>query len=60
MEANRRLAAVQDCRPDDWTAIAAAACYLAQLLRRDLQPNWDAYPLGTRRYDRLKLSRGTS
>lgn len=58
-EANKRLQAVQDCIPNDWTAIEESACYLAQLLssRPDAQPDWNTYPLGGARYDRLKLSR---
>lgn len=31
-EANKRLQAVQDCQPNDWSAIEDAACFLAQLL----------------------------
>lgn len=57
VEANKRLQAVQDCKPDAWRDIEDAACFLAQLLRADVQPDWDAYPLGTKRYDRLKLGR---
>jgi hypothetical protein len=57
VEANKRLQAVQDCKLGAWRDIEDAACFLAQLLRADVQPDWDAYPLGTKRYDRLKLDR---
>jgi len=56
-EANRRLAAVEACKEGDWSAIGERASWLAQHIRRDVQPDWDAYPLGTRRYERLGFLR---
>lgn len=57
VEANKRLAAIEACAEGDWSTIDEAASYLAQHVRTDVQPNWNAYPLGTRRYDRLKFRR---
>lgn len=58
-EANRRLAAIEACAEGDWTAIDEAASYLAQHLHvGDFKPDWERYPLGTRRYDRLGFKKG--
>lgn len=57
VEANRRLAAVEACAEGDWSAIDDAASFLAQHIRRDVQPDWDVHPLGARRYDRLGFKR---
>lgn len=53
VEANKRLAAIEACAEADWHAIDDAASWLSQHLRNDVQPDWSAYPLGTRRYERL-------
>lgn len=56
-EANQRLDSIERCAEGDWSAIDEAASYLAQHLRSDVQPDWDKYPLGTRRYERLGFAR---
>jgi hypothetical protein len=56
-ENNRRLAAIEACSEGDWSEIDEACGQLAQNLRHDCQPDWDAHPLGTRRYDRLRFRR---
>lgn len=57
VENNRRLEAIEACSEGDWSAIEDACAWLAQNLRHDCQPRWDLYPLGTRRYDRLRFQR---
>ena len=56
-EANRRLAAIEACAEGAWGEIDEAASYLAQHIASDVQPDWDKYPLGTRRYERLGFRR---
>ena len=56
-EANRLLSAVEACAEGNWGEIDEAASRLAQHIRPDVQPDWDAHPLGARRYDRLRFSR---
>jgi hypothetical protein len=56
-EADKRLAAIEACAEGDWSAIDDACSWLAQHVRPDVQPNWNAHPLGTRRYDRLGFGR---
>lgn len=53
VEANRRLATVEACAEGDWEAIDEAASFLAQHIKSDVQPDWTAHPIGTRRYERL-------
>lgn len=57
VEANKRLAAIEACAEGDWGAIDEAASFLAQHVRSDVQPDWSAYPLGARRFDRLRFRR---
>jgi uncharacterized membrane-anchored protein len=56
-ENNKRLAAIGEITEGDWSAIDEACSWLAQNLRADCQPDWDAHPLATRRFDRLKYRR---
>lgn len=56
-EANKRLAAIAEVAEGDWSEIDEACSQLAQLVAPDVQPDWDANPLATRRYDRLKFRR---
>ena len=56
-ENNKRLAAIAACAEGDWSAIGEACSWLAQNIRPDCEPDWDACPLGTRRYDRLRFCR---
>jgi hypothetical protein len=56
-ENNKRLKAVEDCAEGDWSAIDEACAWLAQNLAPDVQPDWGKYPLGARRFDRLKFRR---
>lgn len=57
VEADKRLAAIEACAEGDWHAIDDACSMLAQHLRPDVQPDWERYPLGSRRYDRLGFRR---
>lgn len=53
VEANKRLEAIEKISEGDWRAIDDAASWLSQHIRKDVQPDWDKYPLGTRRFERL-------
>lgn len=57
VEANKRLAAIEAIEEGDWKAIDDAACWLSQHIRKDVQPDWDKHPLGTRRFERLGFRR---
>lgn len=57
VEANRRLAAVEACPEGAWADIDDACSWLAQHIAPDVQPDWDSYPLGTCRYNRLRYRR---
>lgn len=56
-ENNKRLKAIESLPEGEWAAIDNACSWLAQNLRHDCQPDWEAYPLGARRYDRLRYRR---
>jgi uncharacterized membrane-anchored protein len=56
-EANKRLAAIAEIHEGKSGDIAEAASWLAQHVRSDVQPDWDAHPLATRRYERLGFRR---
>jgi hypothetical protein len=48
-EAQRRLQVLNDCPEDE---VDAAANDLAGAVKPDVQPDWDACPVGRKRFDR--------